>query len=121
MADSVRGDEAELFRAYNERLPTQISGSVRTTTTHVVEDSCAFAWAKFLENQPDRNDNWQGWLFRTAQRQAWLLERRRADQRSVGLNVAVRYVPGARNTPASAWTHTSVRSTRPRLHGFAST
>src|ERR1700710_2009220 len=72
---STRGDEAELFRTYNDELMRTVSGAVRDSTPQVVEDACAFAWAKFLECQPDRERNWKGWLFRTAQRQAWRLER----------------------------------------------
>jgi hypothetical protein len=30
-------------------------------------------WVQFLRHQPDRDQNWQGWLFRTAQREAWRL------------------------------------------------
>jgi DNA-directed RNA polymerase specialized sigma24 family protein len=51
-----------------------VARSVGTSTPQVIEDSCAFAWAAFLERQPDRDRNWRGWLFRTAQRQAWKLE-----------------------------------------------
>jgi hypothetical protein len=71
----ARGDEAELFRAFNHVLMQTVSSSLYESTPQNVEDACAFAWAQFLEHQPDRSMNWQGWLFRTAQRQAWLLER----------------------------------------------
>src|SRR3954452_21783792 len=71
----ARGDEAELFRAYNHELLRSVAGSVHVSTPQVIEDACAFAWAKFLECQPDRDRNWKGWLFRTAQRQAWHLAR----------------------------------------------
>jgi DNA-directed RNA polymerase specialized sigma24 family protein len=71
----ARGDEAELFRAFNDQLMKTVSGSVFNCTPQTVEDACAFAWAQFLEHQPDRTRNWRGWLFRTAERQAWLLER----------------------------------------------
>jgi DNA-directed RNA polymerase specialized sigma24 family protein len=70
-----RGDEAALFRAYNDELMRTVAGSVHDSSPQVIEDACAFAWAKFLECQPDRDRNWQGWLFRTAQRQAWRLAR----------------------------------------------
>jgi DNA-directed RNA polymerase specialized sigma24 family protein len=70
----ARGDEADLFRAFNDELMRTVSGSVFNSTPHTVEDACAFAWAQFLEHQPNRDENWRGWLFRTAQRQAWLLE-----------------------------------------------
>src|SRR4051812_20465543 len=81
MADQDRyppahGDEAELFRAFNDELMQTVGSAVRWTTPHVIEDSCAFAWSKFLQCQPDRDRNWRGWLVRTAQREAWALEGR---------------------------------------------
>jgi hypothetical protein len=60
----VRGDEDELFRAYNHVLMRLIGAAVRVSAEQTVEDACAFAWAKFLESQPDRDHNWKGWLFR---------------------------------------------------------
>jgi hypothetical protein len=56
-----------------------VSRSVDRSTPQTIEDACAYAWAQFLEHQPDRALNWQGWMFRTAQRQAWLLERHARD------------------------------------------
>src|SRR3954447_347481 len=106
MADSrhlpqPRGDEANLFRSYNAVLMHAIAGTVHPSTEHTVEDACAFAWAKFLEKQPDRDANWQGWLFRTAQRQAWLIDRRREEQRSDGLQVPRTYAPAGHASPAT--------------------
>jgi hypothetical protein len=49
--------------------------SVRVSSPQTVEDACAHAWAKFMEHQPDRDRNWQGWLFRVAQFESWRLER----------------------------------------------
>src|SRR3954454_8855850 len=83
----ARGDEDELFRAYNHDLMRSIATAVHVSAEQTVEDACAFAWAKFLETQPDRGRNWKGWLFRTAQRQAWLLEQRRDEQRCDGLRI----------------------------------
>jgi DNA-directed RNA polymerase specialized sigma24 family protein len=83
MADSdaplARGDEADLFRAYNTDLMRDVARVVHTSTAQTIEDACSFAWAQFLEHQPDRELNWRGWLFRTAQRQAWLLEGERQE------------------------------------------
>jgi hypothetical protein len=31
-----------------------VAQSVFATTPQVIEDGCAFAWAKFMEHQPDR-------------------------------------------------------------------
>src|SRR2546423_12724160 len=71
----ARGDEAELFRAYNDELLRTVARSVRVSSPQTVEDACAYAWAKFMEHQPDRDRNWQGWLFRVAQFESWRLER----------------------------------------------
>jgi DNA-directed RNA polymerase specialized sigma24 family protein len=68
------GDEAELFRSFNDELMRTVAGSVFKSSPEIVEDACAFAWAKFMEHQPDRERNWRGWLFRTAHREAWLPE-----------------------------------------------
>jgi hypothetical protein len=70
-----RGDEAQLFRAYNDQLVRKVAAAVRASHD-VVEDACAFAWAQFLVHQPDRDQEWQGSLFRTAQREAWALLRK---------------------------------------------
>src|SRR4051812_44491223 len=80
MADSdqfppARGDEAELFRQYNAALMRTVAGAVFTTTPDTVEDACAFAWTEFLRVQPSRENNWRGWIFRVAQREAWRIER----------------------------------------------
>src|SRR4051794_37482455 len=72
---AARGDEAELFEAYSHELIRAVAGAVIKTTPQVIEDACAFAWAQFIEHQPDRDRNWRGWLFRTAQREAWRLQR----------------------------------------------
>jgi hypothetical protein len=88
----ARGDEAELFEAYNHELISAVGSAVRRTTPQVIEDACAFAWAQFMERQPDRERNWRGWMFRTAEREAWRLTR------EIGLPVPLRdveYEPGA--------------------------
>src|SRR3954447_11234741 len=72
---SPRGDEAELFRQFNDELMRDVSRHVSCSSAQTIEDACAFAWTQFLEVQPDRGRNWQGWLFTTAKREAWLLER----------------------------------------------
>src|SRR5215203_1503942 len=73
-APPARGDEAELFRAYNNDLMRALARSIHTTSPQTIEDASSFAWAKFMECQPDRDRNWQGWLFRVGQRRAWELE-----------------------------------------------
>src|SRR5215210_8600262 len=84
MADQHRyppahGDEAELFRAFNNELMRTVGAAVGWSTPQVVEDACSFAWAQFMQCQPDRGKNWRGWLFTTAQREAWQLEGRVKD------------------------------------------
>jgi hypothetical protein len=71
MADSNRfppacGDEADLFRTFNDELMQCIDRSVRDSTPQTIEDACAFAWTEFMRHQPSRDRNWQGWLFRAA-------------------------------------------------------
>jgi DNA-directed RNA polymerase specialized sigma24 family protein len=55
---------AELYRV--------IRRTVRTRP-EIVDDACGFAWLQFLREQPEREQNWQGWLYRVAQREAWRL------------------------------------------------
>jgi RNA polymerase sigma factor (sigma-70 family) len=74
----ARGDDAELFRAFNHELVQSVARSARVSSPQVIEDACAFAWAQFMERQPDRDRNWQGWLFRVAQRESWRLDRERS-------------------------------------------
>lgn len=71
-----QGDEAELFNEFNDALMRRVTHRVYTSP-EVVEDACAIAWTKFLIHQPDRQQSWKGWLFRTAEREAWRLERAR--------------------------------------------
>src|SRR3954447_12433562 len=69
----ARGDEAELFRSYNPQLVRMVTA--QGAGPDVAEDACSFAWAQFMTHQPDRDRNWQGWMFKTAQREAWKLSR----------------------------------------------
>jgi RNA polymerase sigma factor (sigma-70 family) len=83
MADDYKpqqGDEAELFELYNDQLMRRLTRTVRTSP-EVIEDACSIAWAQFLRHQPDRNREWRAWLFKTAQREAWVLDRARHETR----------------------------------------
>src|SRR5215213_8490367 len=83
MADEPKpqqGDEAELFELYNDELMRRVGRVVRTSP-EIIEDACSIAWAQFLRHQPDRNREWRAWLFRTAQREAWILDAKRRDMR----------------------------------------
>jgi len=71
-----QGDEARLFEQFNDDLMRSLGRSVHTSP-EIVEDACSMAWAQFLAYQPDRERHWKGWLFRTAQREAWRLDRQR--------------------------------------------
>src|SRR5215210_4378324 len=85
MADDPKpqqGDEAELFALYNDALMRGVAGVVRTSH-ETIEDACSIAWAQFLRHQPDRDRGWRAWLFRTAQREAWHLDRERREARSL--------------------------------------
>jgi DNA-directed RNA polymerase specialized sigma24 family protein len=68
----LRGDEAALFAEHGRELIEKLTRSVRATPADV-EDACSFAWVQFMRHQPSRDRAWQGWLFRTAQREAWRL------------------------------------------------
>jgi RNA polymerase sigma factor (sigma-70 family) len=76
-----QGDEAELFELYNDQLMRLLARVVRTSP-EVIEDACSIAWAQFLRHQPDRNREWRAWLFRTARREAWVLDRKRREMRT---------------------------------------
>src|SRR3954447_24884187 len=80
----ARGDEAELFRSYNPQLVRMVTA--QGAGPDVAEDACSFAWTQFMTHQPDRDRNWQGWMFKTAQREAWRLRRQTwADQGPLSL------------------------------------
>lgn len=58
----------------------RVSAVVRTSP-EIIEDACSIAWAQFLRHQPDRNREWRAWLFKTAQREAWILDGKRRNMR----------------------------------------
>jgi len=68
----LRGDELDLYMEFHVELFRSIRRTVRSSL-ETTDDACAFAWLQFLREQPDREQNWQGWLFRVAQREAWRL------------------------------------------------
>src|SRR3954447_7492843 len=76
-----RGDEADLFRTFNPQLMREVARSVNVAGPAVVEDACSHAWAQFMHHQPERDRNWQGWLYRAAQREAWRLDRESREDR----------------------------------------
>ena len=79
-----RGDEADLFLAFNPELKTVIAKLVRGLGQADIEDACGFAWVQFFRYQPSReHQSWQGWLVKTAQREAWKLSARRREERSM--------------------------------------
>jgi DNA-directed RNA polymerase specialized sigma24 family protein len=70
------GDEPELYLEYNHELVKAIKNSVIIISFEDVEDACAHAWIQFFRYQPDREREWKGWLYRTAQREGWRLNAR---------------------------------------------
>jgi hypothetical protein len=82
-----RGDEAELFLAFNPELKTVVAKLVRGLGQADIEDACGFAWVQFFRYQPSREQqSWQGWLVKTAQREAWKLSARRRDDLTIQPN-----------------------------------
>jgi DNA-directed RNA polymerase specialized sigma24 family protein len=81
----LRGDEADLFLAFNDDLVRRVRSCVRPHPADI-EDACPFAWVQFPRRQPDRDREWRAWLFRTAQREAWRLnaQNRARDDLEVG-------------------------------------
>ena len=83
MADDYKpqqGDEAELFASYNDELMRRVRMAVRTSDA-IVEDACSIAWAQFIRHQPSRHHPWRAWLFTTARREAWALDRQDRETR----------------------------------------
>jgi DNA-directed RNA polymerase specialized sigma24 family protein len=67
----LRGDELDLYAEFHSELVRTVQSAVRASR-EIVDDACAFAWVEFFRYQPDRHEgNWRGWLFTTAQREAW--------------------------------------------------
>lgn len=63
-----RGDEAELFERYGDRLVRIVRGTIGAPR-HIVEDACSFAWLQLLRFQPER-DAMFAWLRVVATREA---------------------------------------------------
>ncbi len=66
---SVRGDEAELFERYQERLLASVVRSDADLAT--AQDACAMTWVQLLRLQPARDQTLWPWLVRTAAWAAW--------------------------------------------------
>jgi RNA polymerase sigma factor (sigma-70 family) len=69
---ALRGDEAQLFARYNDRLRRVTSITVPTTAANV-DDACAFAWSQLIARQPQRRTVF-GWLRVVARREAIRLD-----------------------------------------------
>jgi DNA-directed RNA polymerase specialized sigma24 family protein len=48
-----------------------------------IEDACAFAWLRFLQRQPDRDQAWKGWLVTVAKHEAWKLNARHLETQAI--------------------------------------
>src|SRR4051794_4727778 len=79
--EPLRGDEAELFALYDERLRRAVRHDVNTTPENI-NDGCAFAWGRLLIYQPDRHTVLP-WLVTVAKRETIRLDRQ---QRGFGLD-----------------------------------
>jgi RNA polymerase sigma factor (sigma-70 family) len=76
---ALRGDEADLFRRYHERLKRSVARTV-VASDALIEDACSFAWMQLVRDQPDRAQIF-GWLRTVAVHEAYKLlqaERREA-------------------------------------------
>jgi RNA polymerase sigma factor (sigma-70 family) len=63
-----RGDEAELFERYWDRLVRIVQGTIGAPRA-VAEDACSFAWLQLLRTQPDRDATF-AWLRVVATRES---------------------------------------------------
>ncbi|MCW3050649.1 MAG: hypothetical protein JWO74_4933, partial [Solirubrobacterales bacterium] len=68
----LRGDEAQLYEQYAQRLERVVTSQVRSSRV-VVEEACANAWLILLRRQPARQTAWP-WLKVVAIREAWRLD-----------------------------------------------
>ena len=75
-----RGDEADLFERYYERLRRATMRTVNTTAENI-EDACTFAFMTMIRNQPER-DTVFAWLKVVARREAIRLDQ---NERAQGL------------------------------------
>jgi hypothetical protein len=80
-----RGDELDLYAEFHPELLRMLRANVRCAPEDI-DDAASFAWVQFLRYQPSRDNAWKGWLYRTAQREAWRLnaEHCRASLRPIG-------------------------------------
>ena len=78
-----QGDEADLYLAYNHVMVKNLYAHTWGVRHEDVEDAAAFAWVQFFRYQPDRDRQWEGWLYRTAQRELWKLNATRNSELSI--------------------------------------
>ena len=112
-----RGDEPELYLAYNHVLNGLIRRDVGAAPEDV-EDACQFAWIQFFRYPPDRDRNWRSWLYRTAQREASRLTAIRV-RRSESTPTPAAAVP-PKSPPTHATGSTSGSSSYPRCRKLSS-
>jgi DNA-directed RNA polymerase specialized sigma24 family protein len=60
-APPAKGDEADLFAAYHQRLVGQLAGHLGGQR-ELAAEAAGFAWLQLLRYQPDRHYV-EGWLF----------------------------------------------------------
>jgi DNA-directed RNA polymerase specialized sigma24 family protein len=69
-----RGDEADLYARYHDRLVRTVARAVNAPAA-LVEDACQAAWLILLRRQPDRGPTLFGWLRTVAVHEAYRLWR----------------------------------------------
>ena len=90
---AVRGDEADLFRRYGERLKRSVTRTVFASDA-LIEDACSFTWMQLVRDQPDRTQIF-GWLRTVALHEAYkLLQAERRETLVAELLAAVQAVSG---------------------------
>ena len=96
----LRGDEAELFARYNDRLQ-RVTRRAVNTTQEVVEEACAEAWTIMLRRQPER-DTLFAWLRVVARNEAIRLDQAERAAAPMDWNGELSdriFVPGAAAQP----------------------
>ncbi|MFL5927824.1 MAG: RNA polymerase sigma factor [Gaiellaceae bacterium] len=73
-ARPLRGDEAELFRQYSERLIRSVGRTIGAPHA-LIEDACAVAWTQLVRTQPERGPRLFAWLRKVAIHEAYRLSR----------------------------------------------
>jgi hypothetical protein len=88
----LHGDEADLFREFNPQFVRTVQRRTNAPRD-VIDDAYVFAWQQFLQHQPDRGRNWRAWMVKTAEREAWRLNRAEREHASLSIDDLERVGP----------------------------